>query len=45
MDLLASYGCDIAQGWHVGRPVPVSALVERLTREADGVPALVRSAA
>jgi EAL domain-containing protein (putative c-di-GMP-specific phosphodiesterase class I)/CHASE2 domain-containing sensor protein len=45
MDLLASYGCDMAQGWHIGRPVPVSDLVERLTREADGVPALVRSAA
>lgn len=45
MDLLASYGCDIVQGWHTGRPIPVSDLIARLTREADGLSSPVRSAA
>ena len=22
LDLLRAYGCDVAQGWHIGRPVP-----------------------
>ncbi len=25
LSLLASYGCDTAQGWHIGKPVPIAA--------------------
>src|SRR3546814_2748914 len=24
LDLLRSYGCDVAQGWHIGRPMPAA---------------------
>src|SRR3546814_20889988 len=24
LDLLRSYGCDVAQGWHIGRPLPAA---------------------
>ena len=27
MDLLGSIGCDLAQGWHLGRPMPLDGLV------------------
>jgi EAL domain-containing protein (putative c-di-GMP-specific phosphodiesterase class I) len=31
-ELPASIGCDIAQGWHLGRPVPPDELVPWLRR-------------
>lgn len=37
LDLLAQAGCDFAQGWHIGRPMPAAdlqALVSRGHREA-----------
>jgi diguanylate cyclase (GGDEF)-like protein len=35
-DLLASMGCDLAQGWHHGRPMPVADLVPWLQVRAGG---------
>jgi diguanylate cyclase (GGDEF)-like protein len=33
-DLLASMGCDLVQGWHLGRPMPVGELVSWLRAHA-----------
>jgi diguanylate cyclase len=30
LDILASFGCDIAQGWHIGRPASFDAFQARL---------------
>jgi EAL domain-containing protein (putative c-di-GMP-specific phosphodiesterase class I)/CHASE2 domain-containing sensor protein len=30
MALLATYGCDTAQGWHIGKAMPIDALTELL---------------
>jgi EAL domain-containing protein (putative c-di-GMP-specific phosphodiesterase class I) len=36
-DLLASMGCDLVQGWHLGRAMPIDELAPWLnTRPADG---------
>jgi EAL domain-containing protein (putative c-di-GMP-specific phosphodiesterase class I) len=39
-DLLASMGCDLAQGWHLGRPMPTDQLApwlaEREQRTSAG---------
>jgi predicted signal transduction protein with EAL and GGDEF domain len=35
-DLLASMGCDLVQGWHLGRPMPVRELVPWLEARAAG---------
>jgi EAL domain-containing protein (putative c-di-GMP-specific phosphodiesterase class I) len=42
-NLLASMGCDLVQGWHLGRPMPVAELVPWLRAHAGsgGRPALV----
>jgi diguanylate cyclase len=32
LDMLASFGCDIAQGWQIGKPVPVEVFVASLTQ-------------
>jgi EAL domain-containing protein (putative c-di-GMP-specific phosphodiesterase class I) len=37
-DLLASMGCDLVQGWHLGRPMPTDELVPWL-RGREAVPA------
>ncbi len=41
-ELLASMGCDLVQGWHLGRPMPVTDFVPwlRARRGAERVPAL-----
>jgi diguanylate cyclase len=36
-DVLASMGCDVAQGFHIGRPVPGDVLVETLATWRPGV--------
>ena len=33
LELLGQLGCDIAQGYHIGRPMPLDVLQERLTCE------------
>jgi predicted signal transduction protein with EAL and GGDEF domain len=35
-DLLSSMGCDLVQGWHHGRPMPVADFVPWLRARADG---------
>ncbi len=30
LELLRTFGCDVAQGWHIGRPMPSAQLMERL---------------
>ncbi|HKG51906.1 MAG TPA: EAL domain-containing protein [Actinomycetales bacterium] len=35
LEQLARIGCDVAQGWLIGRPVPERQLLERLTRDAE----------
>jgi len=30
LDLLASFGCDLAQGYHIGRPMSATRLQARL---------------
>jgi diguanylate cyclase (GGDEF)-like protein len=35
-DLLASMGCDLAQGWHLGRPMPVRELLPWLEGRTAG---------
>ena len=35
LELLASFGCDYAQGWHVGRPVAADRFYEIASGEAD----------
>jgi EAL domain-containing protein (putative c-di-GMP-specific phosphodiesterase class I) len=42
-DLLSSMGCDLGQGWHHGRPMPVAEFVPWLqarVRDAELRPAL-----
>jgi EAL domain-containing protein (putative c-di-GMP-specific phosphodiesterase class I) len=42
-DLLAAMGCDIVQGWHLGRPMPTSALLSWLhDREAQRTAPVLR---
>jgi diguanylate cyclase len=31
LELLAEMGCDTAQGWHIGRPMPADALADFLS--------------
>jgi EAL domain-containing protein (putative c-di-GMP-specific phosphodiesterase class I) len=35
LDLLGSIGCDLAQGWHVSRPMPLDGLLPWLGRASD----------
>jgi diguanylate cyclase (GGDEF)-like protein/PAS domain S-box-containing protein len=35
LDLLRSLGCDVVQGYHLGRPEPLSHAIARCAREAD----------
>jgi diguanylate cyclase (GGDEF)-like protein len=35
MELLGSIGCDLAQGWHLGRPMPLDKLVPWLSGRAQ----------
>jgi diguanylate cyclase (GGDEF)-like protein len=35
LDQLARIGCDVAQGWFIGRPVSERQLLDRLNREAE----------
>jgi diguanylate cyclase (GGDEF)-like protein len=35
MDLLGSIGCDLAQGWHLGRPMPLDGLLPWLHGRAQ----------
>jgi EAL domain-containing protein (putative c-di-GMP-specific phosphodiesterase class I) len=35
MDLLDSIGCDLAQGWHLGRPMPIDGLLPWLHGRAQ----------
>ena len=45
LDLLASYGCDIAQGWHVGRPSSAADFSLQVYRwQEDGATAVVQAA-
>ncbi len=41
LDMLAGFGCDVAQGWHIGRPEAADAFAERLAN----APVLARLAA
>ena len=34
-DVLAGLGCDLVQGWHLGRPMPVDELLPWLTARAQ----------
>jgi EAL domain-containing protein (putative c-di-GMP-specific phosphodiesterase class I) len=39
LDLLADMGCDLGQGWHLGRPMPVEELLPWLaTRSLERRP-------
>ncbi len=40
--LLRGMGCDMAQGYLIGRPVPMAALLDRLAASAEGARAAVR---
>ncbi len=35
LDLLATLGCDVAQGYHLGRPAPLANAIERCRQEAE----------
>jgi EAL domain-containing protein (putative c-di-GMP-specific phosphodiesterase class I) len=32
LNLLSSFGCDTAQGWHIGRPMPATEIIPLLNR-------------
>jgi EAL domain-containing protein (putative c-di-GMP-specific phosphodiesterase class I) len=36
LDKLAMMGCDLAQGYHIARPMPLDALIEWIETRADG---------
>ncbi len=38
LDFLKSIGCDMAQGYFIGRPMPAGDLLQRLASDAAGVP-------
>lgn len=35
LSLLRKFGCDVAQGWHIGRPVDAKAFLEQWTEDKD----------
>ena len=35
MDMLARLGCDVAQGYHLGRPMPVADITRYLEQHRD----------
>jgi EAL domain-containing protein (putative c-di-GMP-specific phosphodiesterase class I) len=41
-ELLASMGCDLGQGWHLGYPMPTDELVPWLTARQAGTPSATR---
>ncbi len=42
---LATYGCDIGQGWHIGKPVPSAQIIALLSERRDDGASPLRNAA